>query len=461
VTSSDFIALTRAARDPWTFLTEQVHTQDPALGDLPFPDYAYLRDLVTSVEGHRFLLVPKSRQMLVTWTMVALFLWRALFRGPGLFLFLSRNERCAEELIERTRFILDRLPPFLRPRLAANSREELTFASPGSRILSLPASPNGPRMYSPTGVFWDEMAFTPYDEQIWAALKPALDSGGRFTGVSSSGGAHNLFARFVVSAATQQQSVGAAAALFHIHRVHYSLHPERNHEAWKAQAAQGLSAARWQQEQEISFEAQNDLVYEEFQPQLHILPDEWTLRPDWDIFRSIDFGFRHPFVLWLQRTSEGEIIVFDEWAGQDATTEHLLQAVRAIDLAHGIAECDIEWTACDPAGSSAQDSGLSPVDLLRHAGMKLRYRSSRIGPGIERVKCSLSDAGGRVRLRVSPRCRHLIADFGRYRWLPGSDEPVKDGSCDHSMDALRYFFVNLDGAEDERTFTPRVACVRR
>ena len=198
MTTSDFQNLCRAAADPWSFFRDFVRTQDPARGVCAFPDYDYLRGLLTAVQRERFLLVPKSRQMLVTWTMVAYFVWRLLFRG-GLYLFLSRNERCAEELIERARFILGHLPPALRPRLATNSREEIAVAGIGSRLLSLPASPNGPRMYSPTAVFWDEMAFTPFDEAIWTALKPALDSGGSFVGVSSSGGAANLFARFVLA----------------------------------------------------------------------------------------------------------------------------------------------------------------------------------------------------------------------------------------------------------------------
>ena len=473
MTSTEFQDLMRAAGDPWIFLTRHVQTLDPERGLAHFPDWHYLHRLVGVACRERFLLVPKSRQMLVTWTMVALMLWRAMFRERGVLLFLSRNERCAEELLERARFILDHLPGYMRPRLSSNSKEEIAFRTLGSRLLSLPASPNGPRMYSPSSVFWDEMAFTPYDEPIWAALKPALDSGGRFVGVSSSGGANNLFARFVQSPPPFHPPVnggknespsacgGARGGLFFVHPVHYSQHPERRNDRWKAQAALGLSQARWRQEQEISFESQSDLVYGEFDPQRHILNQDWPVRRDWEIFRAMDFGYRHPFVLWLQLTPENEIIVFDEWTESDRTTEELLQAVRNVDLVHGLTESDVTWTACDPAGAAAQDAGLSPVDLLRRAGMKLRYRSSRVAPGVERLKSALCDAAGRVHLRVSPRCRRLITDFARYRWAANGEEPLKDGQCDHSMDALRYFFVNLDSAREELSIIPRMSGMRR
>ena len=277
MTTAEFQDLTRAARDPWIFLTRLVQTLDPERGVAHFPDWYYLHRLVGASCRERFLLVPKSRQMLVTWTMVALAVWRAMFREHGVLLFLSRNERCAEELLERARFILDHLPRALRPRLSSNSKEEIAFRTLGSRLLSLPASPNGPRMYSPSSVFWDEMAFTPYDEPIWAALKPALDSGGRFVGVSSSGGPNNLFARFVQSADKDRDSslIPPPSSLFFVHRIHYSEHPERKSDRWKAQAALGLSEARWQQEQEISFDSQSDQVYSEFDPQRHILGQDW------------------------------------------------------------------------------------------------------------------------------------------------------------------------------------------
>jgi hypothetical protein len=459
-------ALVHAASSPWAFLTEYCSTQDPRQGPARYPRFAYLQELLSAAERERFVLVPKSRQMLVTWTMVGYFLWRALFRGPGLYLFLSRNERCAEELLARARFILSMLPPAFQPRRTTNSRAELGFGLLGSRLLSLPASPHGPRMYSPSGVFWDEMAFTPYDEQIWTALKPALDSGGRFVGVSSSNGAHNQFARFVLGAtppcppASRGESdssfspftgglkgVSEASSLFHIHRIHYSVHPERNHD-WKRLAGSGLSAARWNQEQEISFESASDLVYHEFDPVRHLLPRDWRVNPAEPVFRSIDFGYHHPFVLWLQRLPEGDVIVFDEWAGQDATTDQMLHAIRAIDLKHGLREVDVYWTSCDPAGAAAQDSGISPADTLRRAGIKLRYRSSRLQPGIELVKSAFADATGRTFLRVTQNCLRLISDLHNYRWAPAGDEPLKDGHSDHSLDALRYFFVNLESQDD-------------
>lgn len=445
MTHDEAAELVHCSYDPWHFLTRHVWTQDPARGVARFPRYGFLQDLVRNAQCEVNLLVPKSRQMVVTWTVVAYFVWQALFRGPGVFLFISRSERCAEELLLRAQFILDHLPPFMQPKRRANSREELALAGVGSRILSLPATPDAPRMHSPTGVFWDEMAFTPFDEQIWGALKPALESGSSFIGVSTSAGPVGLFYRLLQSAET---------CGFSVLKIHYSAHPERDEE-WQQRAHRSLSAQRWAQEMEISFDAAgSDLVYSEFDRVQHVLADPWRARTDWPLYRAIDFGYHHPFVLWIQETPQRDLIIFDEWAGKDHTTQQMLLSIHRVDLSHGLDELNMCWTACDPSGAAVRDSGISPVDILRRAGIKVCYRSSQIVAGIELVKFFLADAQGRVRLRISPQCKKTIADIAHYRWAAGREEPQKDGLCDHSMDALRYFIVNYQ-TRAEAVIAPR------
>ena len=82
-------------KDPWEFLTNYIYTQDPILGVRPFPQYEYLKALIEATHREQYLLVPKSRQMMVSWTMLAYIIWSALFYRPGLYLVLSRNERCS------------------------------------------------------------------------------------------------------------------------------------------------------------------------------------------------------------------------------------------------------------------------------------------------------------------------------------------------------------------------------
>ncbi len=439
-----FRELMRCAESPWYFLTNYVYTHDPVMGVARYPTYQFLQNLVYDIDTSRRLLVPKSRQMLVSWTAVGYFLWKAIFLGHSLILFLSRGENSAQELLDRTKFICRHLPSWMTPTLGRDSRHELELKHIGSRLISLPATKDGPRMYAPSGVFWDEMAFTPWDEDIWAALKPALDSGGSFLGVSSSGGPDNIFYQLVTKGRTEG---------FDIHRVHYSQHPMKD-TAWVTEARKGMSQVRWDREQEISFAGIADRVYSEFDPLDHLLVGDWKWHPELPTYRSIDFGYCHPFVQWFQVTPEGTIILFDEWEGQNQTTEDMIAAIKKIDQRHSITESKVTWTSCDPAGKAKGESGISPVERLIHAGIQVRYRNSSIRDGIDLMKSKLRDANGNIRLKFSPRAEITVQHMGLYRWRPGREEPEKDHRVDHSMDALRYFLVNYFVNQSKGGLTP-------
>ena len=366
---------------------------------------------------------------------------------PGIYLLMSRNERSARELLDRLRFLIAGLPRYFRPIVGVNNSEELEFERRSVRILSLPATPDAPRMHSPAGVIWDEMAFTRYDEEIWTALKPALDSGGFFWGISSSGGPGNLFARLA-----QNPAAFNLGAIW----LHYRDHPARG-EAWAEQARKGLSPLRWAQEYEISFEAAEDRVYPEFQVRTHVSVEPYTVQTGLPIYRSVDFGFYHPVLLYFQKTAEDRIILFDEWIGHRATLQDLIAAIRSKDKQHGFSERDVEWTSCDPAGHSPGESGVSPIERLKAAGVKIRAKASRIDEGVDLVRELLREREGAPGLMVSPAAAKTIEDFQGYRLREDGSAPDKDNIHDHTMDAVRYFVVHWLGNRTKKiNFQARV-----
>ena len=425
------------------FLRNWVKTLHPLEGPSGFPDYSYLKNLCGDLTGHRLVLIPKSRQMLISWLLCSLTLFRAL--NGGMHLLLSKNQFSADELLKRIGFIFDGLPDRLKLHSLIRNRSELEIEGRG-RIVSLPATEDAPRMHSPTSVFWDEMAFTYKADNIWTALKPCLDSGAYFTGVSTPNGSSGIFHSLV----SQAPENG-----FKTIKVHWRQHPGRD-ESWAAEAKQGLSESEWNREYEISFEGSHDLVYPEFTG-VNVLSSEYRYDPSGPVYRSIDFGYRHPYVLWIQELSNGRLIVFDEWPGKDATVEEMVTAIKNIDDKHGIDESKVVFTACDPAGAAVDSGGVSPVKRLKRAGFKLRYRSSRILTGVELVKSLLRDANGNSRLYFSPGVQNIIADLKNYKWSSSGEEPEKDGVSDHSLDALRYFAVNYLYAPRGKAVLPKVA----
>jgi len=392
--------------------------------------------MVECASANRLLLIAKSRQMLATWSIAAVHLYRALYEPSGLYLFLSKGERDSRELVKRLKVMIRELPEGLGEGIKVKEGET-TFPN-GSRIIALPATESAVRMHSPAGVFWDEMAFTPRSEGIWTAVKPAVDSGGTFIGVSTPNGTDNVFYRLWSDAHD-------ACAKF---RLHWMEHPLRDEE-WERSARRGLSEERWRQEQEIDFSILADRVYGEFDPELHILQETYFWRRGRGrTFRSIDFGYRNPYVIWAEALPDGSLVVFDEWEGSDATVDSMGLAIRAVDSRNGLAESDVIWTACDPAGEQRTDKGLSSVERLRREGFHIVHRPSEILTGVDLVKSLLRDANGAVRFRFAPQCVRTIEHIRHYRWDPaGGRKPYKDDVHDHAMDALRYLVVSLlDGS---------------
>ena len=139
--------------------------------------------------------------------------------------------------------------------------------------------------------------------------------------------------------------------------------------------------------------------------------------------------------------------VIDEyWKSRTTLAEH----ARLIKERYPYA---VEATYCDPAGRSRHEiTGTAATQELKACGIPTQSRASRIAEGVELVRSFLAPARGGTRLLIAPKCEHLIRAFGSLRYERLSDGrlselPEKDGTHDHVIDALRYFFVNRFGAK--------------
>lgn len=181
------------------------------------------------------------------------------------------------------------------------------------------------------------------------------------------------------------------------------------------------------------------LVFAAFEPAVHVTDaPPFALDSSVEWWLAMDFGFSAPFVcLWIAKRGE-HIYIIDEYLQDQLTLDAHLATVK-----------DRPWPAarriaCDPAGNGRNDqTARSNVDLLRAAGYAVKTRPSQIVDGIELVRAALKSAAGQVRLHVHPRCAKLIRALQSYHYVgPRSELPDKDGTHDHPIDALRYFFIN-------------------
>lgn len=188
------------------FIFRYVYTIDPHDQKNPIkrvPQQKYVEDIIDTWLTEDLILIVKSRQMMISWVMVALNLWLARFHKGQYCFFVSKKEDDAGfssplSLLSRAWFIYEHLPEHLKcPVQKSLNPAMLKFPKLNSIIHGVSQDSDAVRQYTASSIFSDEMAFQERSEQIFAAVKPTIDGGGRFTGVSTPNGKRNLFYNLV------------------------------------------------------------------------------------------------------------------------------------------------------------------------------------------------------------------------------------------------------------------------
>lgn len=193
--------------DPYYFLTNWAKTIDvhDKTGNpiKPFPEKEYIKIICENWLKHRVLLIPKTRQMMISWICVALYLWDTQFHEARFTAFQSKKENDADSLVKRLKHIWDNEPSFLKRyyksgytkgyiELEANPSFKgkhvfCKFELPqiNSSVIGVPQGGDIIRMHTLSGMFCDEASFQPEMEAAYTALRPTLSNNGRLTIVST------------------------------------------------------------------------------------------------------------------------------------------------------------------------------------------------------------------------------------------------------------------------------------
>lgn len=173
------------------FLKTYVWTQDEHDVRSPFkkfPDKPYLMEMAQVFVDNDAVAVEKSRQMMVTWLACAFSLWYTMFY-PGRRTFIqSKKEHDANALVDRVKFIYERLPETMKSAHPANqpmSYLRLDFGKQSSIIQGLPQGDAQVRQYTASLIISDEAAFQDKAEEAYIAALPTLVGGGKYIAISS------------------------------------------------------------------------------------------------------------------------------------------------------------------------------------------------------------------------------------------------------------------------------------
>lgn len=155
------------------------------------PSTQYLKALACHFVQEPLLLVPKSRQMLVSWLAVSYAVWHCSTSSNRLCLWQSKNEDDAAKMVytkddpevARASFVSWHMPEWLFPR-PRGSYGHLLWPNK-SQMRAIQQGPHVIRSESPSLIISDEMAFQEDAGDAYTAAKPAIDGGGQFIGISS------------------------------------------------------------------------------------------------------------------------------------------------------------------------------------------------------------------------------------------------------------------------------------
>jgi len=158
----------------------------------PFTIKEYMLPIIKQAQASQLFAVEKSRDMMMTWLMVAMISWEVFFHSGKQWAVQSRDGKTTLYIMEnRVKFIHDNMPPWMRNRHPISwSRSQtkagyLRIPSLNSEIVGFAAGPDQIRYLHPSGVFVDEGAFQEQAGALFSAVKPAIEEGGKYWSIST------------------------------------------------------------------------------------------------------------------------------------------------------------------------------------------------------------------------------------------------------------------------------------
>jgi len=165
----------------------------PGKGFIPFEPWPFQQDFLQCRD--RFRAINKPRQCGISTTAAAEAAWE-FDNVPGAQIVIISKDKDAA--VNFHKYVIGFLKSVRKnnphaPKLVKDNERETTNSA-GARIVSLAAGKEAGRSFSATHLFFDELAFAQYAEDIWQAANATLaQTKGRVTAISTPKGKANLF----------------------------------------------------------------------------------------------------------------------------------------------------------------------------------------------------------------------------------------------------------------------------
>ena len=491
---------------PWEAIRDQlVYTQDEhdeLAPYKPFPALPHIEqlclDFMRPAHDSPVMFVHKSRRMMATWAIQWFACWRASLFQAALVCVQSTDATRSFEMLEKIALIIDNSDPAIwwgapkgKPEyeLHRTPKPYMRFPEIGSVIRGIPQGAAQLRGPTPNLVVGDEIAFWEKFSETYDALRPTLEGGGKFVGVSTgqTGDFERIFRGGRVDAKALRDPIiqPAQGSLMGpddgryipqiewafepddepipqyrravaedgttLIQMHYTADPAKATVGFrKHQIDKGARARSTAREYDLRFEYfRGTAVYESgWNSDIHVRT--CVFNPRFELKRGWDFG-HNPSVAFCQVTPSGQLQVLAELVSDDMSLVDFLPVFRAFMASHFRDAKDVTDVG-DPAGfAKNEQSKTSCADILRGHDIHLRRGAVEIPARLNAVDDLLAGTVGKMEpaFLIDPRCSVLIKAFGGGYFV---DEdrvartdtriPAKN-EYSHIMNALEYVAASL------------------
>ena len=188
--------------DCWRWLCDQVFTLDEASQSVrPWPrEKKFLREVLAVLNGEQVVLIPKSRQMMISWLVAAFFTHHARFFENSALFWQSEEERKSAFAVDQRCLFIEENLKFPETRLVPKTTRtkvgmvgRMVYPNK-SYIWAIPQGGKVLRAYTATKIMIDESEFQQQAAEAWRAAMPLVQKGSQLIVVSSSDGPNGLLA---------------------------------------------------------------------------------------------------------------------------------------------------------------------------------------------------------------------------------------------------------------------------
>lgn len=318
--------------DAFYFLTHYVHTIDQADGNTKlFPEWDYIDEILAKISQPGDFFLEKSRDMMVSWTVMGFMLHHLVFFKDWAGFAISRKQdevddggqnSTPESLFGRIRYMHARLPDWMRPQFDF-SKLRIRNLETNSYVTGESANPNSGRNVACSFKFADEFAFLPKNDQV--QINRSMRFGSYQTLLYVTTPDPNTFAEKI-----SKQGKG-----FEKIQIHWSLHPDRDEE-WFKEKTRGSSEDDIAAELNLSYEQKRDefFVAKYWDEEKFCLPDSEIPSGQFKFLAcGMDYGFVRT-AIELAGMVDNVWYIFKEFYVHNVTASEVAELVQSLSRRH-------------------------------------------------------------------------------------------------------------------------------